>query len=119
MGRVRSLCGSSPIEDLGGRLDIFGLAAINGSREVHVRVDEVGEPWRTKGCGERSLGGERSGLSMPFVPTSSWEVASPGRGVACGGDKSISSQIRFMCCLRSMENGWNGSRRGQRPLPKK
>jgi hypothetical protein len=65
----------------GWKTDIFGPAMINADNGVRMRVDEVGEPWRTKGCGGRSSSGERPGLSTPFIPTGWWEVAGKGSGL--------------------------------------
>jgi hypothetical protein len=75
----------------GRKINVFWPTAMNGDDGVLVRIDEGGEPWRTKGSDGRSLGGERSRLLTPFVPTSWWEAAIPGRGAAGSGDKSISS----------------------------
>jgi hypothetical protein len=54
----------------GRKIDVFEPAMMNGGGGVRMRIDEVGESWRMKGCGGRSSAGERPGLSTPFVPTS-------------------------------------------------
>jgi hypothetical protein len=83
----------------GQKIDVFWPAVMNGGDGVLVCVNEVCEPWRMKGGGGRSSGGERSGLSAPFVPIGWWEKAIPGRGAVDVGDKSMS--IQFASCVIS------------------
>jgi hypothetical protein len=75
----------------GRKTGLFWPPTMNGGGRVFTRVDEVGQPWRKKGGGRRSSGGERPGLLAPFVPTGWWEVTISERGVTEGGDESMSS----------------------------
>jgi hypothetical protein len=50
--------------EFGRKTDLFWPPTMNGGSGVLTRVDEVGQPWRKKGGGRRSSGGETSGYEF-------------------------------------------------------